>query len=121
MLSDTIAAISTAVGESGIAVIRVSGPESIAEVGALFRSRKPLTEAESHTVHYGFIINPKTQEKLEEVLVSVFRAPRSFTTEDVVEISTHGGIISVKRVMDLLLLQPNIRLAEPGSLPNVHF
>ncbi|WHX49132.1 tRNA uridine-5-carboxymethylaminomethyl(34) synthesis GTPase MnmE [Paenibacillus woosongensis] len=115
MLSDTIAAISTAVGESGIAVIRVSGPESIAEVGALFRSRKPLTEAESHTVHYGFIINPKTQEKLEEVLVSVFRAPRSFTTEDVVEISTHGGIISVKRVMDLLLLQPNIRLAEPGE------
>ncbi|GIP59154.1 tRNA uridine-5-carboxymethylaminomethyl(34) synthesis GTPase MnmE [Paenibacillus sp. FSL W8-0186] len=115
MLSDTIAAISTAVGESGIAVIRVSGPESIAEVGALFRSRKPLTEADSHTVHYGFIINPKTQEKLEEVLVSVFRAPRSFTTEDVVEISTHGGIISVKRVMDLLLLQPNIRLAEPGE------
>lgn len=115
MLSDTIAAISTAVGESGIAVIRVSGPEAIAEVGALFRSRKPLTEVESHTVHYGFIINPKTQEKLEEVLVSVFRAPRSFTTEDVVEISTHGGIISVKRVMDLLLLQPNIRLAEPGE------
>ncbi|WP_055106437.1 tRNA uridine-5-carboxymethylaminomethyl(34) synthesis GTPase MnmE [Paenibacillus ihumii] len=115
MLSDTIAAISTAVGESGIAVIRVSGPEAIAEVGALFRSKKPLTEAESHTVHYGFIIHPKTQEKLEEVLVSVFRAPRSFTTEDVVEISTHGGIISVKRVMDLLLLQPNIRLAEPGE------
>ncbi|GAA0136049.1 tRNA uridine-5-carboxymethylaminomethyl(34) synthesis GTPase MnmE [Paenibacillus sp. YSY-4.3] len=115
MLSDTIAAISTAVGESGIAVIRVSGPEAIAEVGALFRSKKPLTEVESHTVHYGFIINPKTQEKLEEVLVSVFRAPRSFTTEDVVEISTHGGIISVKRVMDLLLLQPNIRLAEPGE------
>ncbi|WP_110930564.1 tRNA uridine-5-carboxymethylaminomethyl(34) synthesis GTPase MnmE [Paenibacillus bouchesdurhonensis] len=115
MLSDTIAAISTAVGESGIAVIRVSGPEAIAEVGALFRSKKPLTDVESHTVHYGFIIHPKTQEKLEEVLVSVFRAPRSFTTEDVVEISTHGGIISVKRVMDLLLLQPNIRLAEPGE------
>lgn len=115
MLSDTIAAISTAVGESGIAVIRISGPEAIAEVGALFRSRKPLAEVESHTVHYGFIINPKTQEKLEEVLVSVFRAPRSFTTEDIVEISTHGGIISVKRVMDLLLLQPNIRLAEPGE------
>ncbi|AZK45587.1 tRNA uridine-5-carboxymethylaminomethyl(34) synthesis GTPase MnmE [Paenibacillus lentus] len=115
MLSDTIAAISTAVGESGIAVIRVSGPEAIAEVGALFRSKKPLTDVDSHTVHYGFIINPKTQEKLEEVLVSVFRAPRSFTTEDVVEISTHGGIISVKRVMDLLLLQPNIRLAEPGE------
>lgn len=115
MLSDTIAAISTAVGESGIAVIRVSGPEAIGEVGRLFRSKTALSEAESHTVHYGFIVDPETDEKLEEVLVSLFRAPRSFTTEDVVEISTHGGIISVKRVMDLLLLQRGIRLAEPGE------
>lgn len=115
MLSDTIAAISTAVGESGIAVIRVSGPESIAETERLFRSKTPLTEAESHTVHYGFIIDPETGDKIEEVLVSLFRAPRSFTTEDVVEISTHGGIISVKRVMDLLLQQRGIRLAEPGE------
>lgn len=115
MLSDTIAAISTAVGESGIAVIRVSGPESITEVGRLFRSKTKLEDAESHTVHYGFIIDPRTGEKLEEVLVTVFRAPRSFTTEDVVEISTHGGIISIKRVMDLLLEQREIRLAEPGE------
>lgn len=115
MLSDTIAAISTAVGESGIAVIRISGPESIAETEQLFRSKTPLTEAESHTVHYGFIIDPETGDKIEEVLVSLFRAPRSFTTEDVVEISTHGGIISVKRVMDLLLQQRGIRLAEPGE------
>lgn len=115
MLSDTIAAISTAVGESGIAVIRVSGPESIREVGRLFRSKTKLEDAESHTVHYGFIIDPRTEEKLEEVLVTVFRAPRSFTTEDVVEISTHGGIISIKRVMDLLLEQCEIRLAEPGE------
>lgn len=115
MLSDTIAAISTAVGESGIAVIRVSGPEAIVEVGKLLRSRTPLPEAESHTVHYGFIIDPSTSEKIEEVLVTVMRAPRSFTTEDVVEISTHGGVISVKRVMDLLLQQPSIRIAEPGE------
>ncbi|WP_223069991.1 tRNA uridine-5-carboxymethylaminomethyl(34) synthesis GTPase MnmE [Paenibacillus caui] len=115
MLSDTIAAISTAVGEGGIAVIRVSGPDSIAEVGHLFRSRIPLNEADSHTVHYGFIIDPETSEKLEEVLVTIMRAPRSFTTEDIVEISTHGGVISVKRVMDLLLQQSKIRLAEPGE------
>jgi tRNA modification GTPase len=115
MLSDTIAAISTAVGESGISVIRVSGPDAIASVEQLFRSKTKLTEADSHTVHYGFIIDPKNNEKLEEVLVSLFRAPRSFTTEDVVEISTHGGIISVKRVMDLLLEQRDIRLAEPGE------
>jgi len=114
MLSDTIAAIATAVGEGGIAVIRVSGPEAVAEVEALFRSKTPLSKAPSHTVHYGHIIDPHTQEKVEEVLVTVMRAPRSFTTEDVIEISTHGGVVAVKRVMDLLLLQ-NIRLAEPGE------
>ncbi|WP_068505243.1 tRNA uridine-5-carboxymethylaminomethyl(34) synthesis GTPase MnmE [Paenibacillus kribbensis] len=114
MLSDTIAAIATAVGEGGIAVIRVSGPEAVTEVEALFRSKTPLSKAPSHTVHYGHIIDPHNQEKVEEVLVTVMRAPRSFTTEDVVEISTHGGVVAVKRVMDLLLLQ-NIRLAEPGE------
>lgn len=114
MLSDTIAAISTAVGEAGIAVIRVSGPDSIAEVDNIFRSKTKLTEAESHTVHYGYIVDPELGERVEEVLVTVMRAPRSFTTEDVVEISTHGGVISVKRVMDLLL-QQDIRLAEPGE------
>ncbi|MBP2002355.1 tRNA modification GTPase [Paenibacillus shirakamiensis] len=115
MVTDTIAAISTAVGEGGIAVIRVSGPEAIEEVGRLLQSKTPLAEATTHTVHYGFIVQPKTGEKLEEVLVTVMRAPRSFTTEDIVEISTHGGIISVKRVMDLLLQQRTIRLAEPGE------
>lgn len=114
MISDTIAAVSTAVGEGGIAIIRVSGPDSISEVSALFRSRIKLTEAESHTVHYGHIVNPSNGEMLEEVLVTVMRAPRSFTTEDVVEISTHGGVISVRRVMDILL-QQNVRLAEPGE------
>ncbi|NMO94185.1 tRNA uridine-5-carboxymethylaminomethyl(34) synthesis GTPase MnmE [Paenibacillus lemnae] len=114
MLSDTIAAISTAVGEGGIAIIRVSGPDSIVEVEKLLKSRTPLSQAESHTVHYGHIVDPEKGEHLEEVLVTVMRAPRSFTTEDVVEISTHGGVIAVKRVMDLLL-QTNVRLAEPGE------
>ena len=114
MLSDTIAAISTAVGEGGIAIIRVSGPDALPEVQRMFKSKTPLTEAESHTVHYGHIIEPKSGERVEEVLVTVMRGPRSFTTEDVVEISSHGGVVAVKRVMDLLLLQ-NIRLAEPGE------
>lgn len=114
MISDTIAAISTAVGEAGIAVIRVSGPDAIKEVGKIVKSKTPLEQAESHTVHYGHIIDPKTREKLEEVLVTVMRAPRSFTTEDVVEISSHGGVISVKRIMDLLLML-DIRVAEPGE------
>ncbi|MNW31518.1 tRNA modification GTPase MnmE [compost metagenome] len=114
MLSDTIAAISTAVGEGGIAIIRVSGPDALPEVQRMFKSKTPLTEAKSHTVHYGHIIEPKSGERVEEVLVTVMRGPRSFTTEDVVEISSHGGVVAVKRVMDLLLLQ-NIRLAEPGE------
>ncbi|WP_340020635.1 tRNA uridine-5-carboxymethylaminomethyl(34) synthesis GTPase MnmE [Paenibacillus sp. FSL K6-1096] len=114
MLSDTIAAVSTALGEGGIAIIRVSGPQAIPQVAPLFRSRIPLTEAESHTVHYGHIVSPQNGEQLEEVLVTVMKGPRSFTTEDVVEISAHGGIISVRRVMDLLL-QQDIRLAEPGE------
>lgn len=114
MLSDTIAAVSTALGEGGIAIIRVSGPQAIAQVAPLFRSRIPLTDVESHTVHYGHIVNPADGEKMEEVLVTVMKGPRSFTTEDVVEISAHGGVISVRRVMDLLL-QQEIRLAEPGE------
>ncbi|WP_150272614.1 tRNA uridine-5-carboxymethylaminomethyl(34) synthesis GTPase MnmE [Paenibacillus tepidiphilus] len=114
MLSDTIAAVSTALGEGGIAIIRVSGPQAVRETAKLFRGRIPLTEAESHTVHYGHIIQPETGERMEEVLVTVMKAPRSFTTEDVVEISAHGGVISVRRVMDLLL-QQDIRLAEPGE------
>lgn len=114
MLSDTIAAVSTALGEGGIAIIRVSGPEAISQVTPLFRSKTLLTEAASHTVHYGHIVNPADGERMEEVLVTVMKGPRSFTTEDVVEISAHGGVISVRRVMDLLL-QQDIRLAEPGE------
>lgn len=114
MISDTIAAISTAVGEGGIAVIRVSGPEAVGEVSRLFRGAAPLTEVPTHTVHYGFIIDPDTKQKMEEVLVTLMLAPKSFTTEDVVEISAHGGVVSVRRIMELLLKQ-RIRLAEPGE------
>lgn len=111
---EPIAAISTPLGEGGIAIIRVSGEGSLAEVERIFRSKTKLTEAESHTIHYGHIVDPNDGEKIEEVLVSVMCSPRSFTTEDVVEINTHGGIISVRRVMDILL-QQGIRLAEPGE------
>ena len=114
MISDTIAAISTAVGEAGIAVIRVSGPQSIIEVNQLFRGKQSLVDADSHTVHYGYIIDPDSGDKMEEVLVTIMRAPRSFTTEDVVEISSHGGVVSVRRLMELLL-QQQIRIAEPGE------
>ncbi|WP_068776485.1 tRNA uridine-5-carboxymethylaminomethyl(34) synthesis GTPase MnmE [Paenibacillus sp. FJAT-26967] len=114
MISDTIAAIATPLGEGGVAIVRVSGDKAVEQVELVFRSKTRLTEAQTHTIHYGHIINPNTGDKIEEVLVSVMRAPRSFTTEDVVEINCHGGIVAVKRVMDLLLEQ-EIRVAEPGE------
>ncbi|UHA75984.1 tRNA uridine-5-carboxymethylaminomethyl(34) synthesis GTPase MnmE [Paenibacillus sp. 481] len=114
MVYDTIAAVSTPLGEGGIAIIRVSGEGAVQEVDRIFRSKTKLTEVASHTVNYGFIVDPETNERVEEVLVTVMRAPRSFTMEDVVEISAHGGVISVRKVMDLLL-QLNIRVAEPGE------
>lgn len=113
-MTDTIAAISTPAGEGGIAVIRVSGPDSIMATNRIFSFKGSLPEVASHTVHYGHIIQPSTGERIEEVLVTVMRGPRSFTTEDVVEISCHGGIISVKKVLSLVLGQ-GVRLAEPGE------
>lgn len=114
MLNDTIAAISTPLGEGGIAVIRVSGDDAVPLVERIFRSKTKLSVAETHTVHYGFIIEPASAQKVEEVLVTLMKAPRSFTMEDVVEVSCHGGIVSVKKVLDLLL-QQGVRLAEPGE------
>jgi len=114
MLKDTIAAISTPLGEGGISVIRVSGDDAVPLVERVFRSKTKLSAAQTHTVHYGYIVEPATSERLEEVLVTIMKAPRSFTMEDVVEVSCHGGIVSVKRVLDLLL-QQGIRLAEPGE------
>lgn len=114
MSEDTIAAVATALGEGSIAVVRVSGPEAVETVASVFRSRTDLREAATHTVHYGWIRDPDTERVLDEVLVTVMRGPRSFTAEDVVEVSTHGGMIAVKSVLELLLRQ-GARMAEPGE------
>lgn len=111
---DTIAAIATPMGEGGIAIIRVSGPEAIAVVDKIFRGKQQLSTVDTHTIHYGMLIDPQTGERVEEVLVSVMRAPRTFTREDVVEVNCHGGIVSVQRVLDLIL-DNGARLAEPGE------
>lgn len=114
---DTIAAISTPLGEGGIGVIRMSGKAAIAIADALFVSPskgKKLKDLPSHTVHYGHIYDPETQEPVDEVLVTLMRAPKSYTREDVVEISSHGGFISLKRILDLVL-KGGARLAEPGE------
>jgi tRNA modification GTPase len=110
---DTIAAIATPLGEGGIAIIRVSGPDAISAVDKIFKGRCALSTVDSHTINYGHLVD-ENDEVLEEVMVSVMRAPRTFTREDVVEINCHGGIVSVKRVLDLVLAQ-GVRMAEPGE------
>ncbi|MEJ8547352.1 tRNA uridine-5-carboxymethylaminomethyl(34) synthesis GTPase MnmE [Brevibacillus borstelensis] len=111
---DTIAAVATPMGEGGVAIIRVSGPEAIEVVDTIYRGKKTLSTVDSHTIHYGHLRNPQTGDLVEEVLVSVMRAPRTFTREDVVEVNCHGGIVSVERVLELIL-ENGARLAEPGE------
>ncbi|WP_123043817.1 tRNA uridine-5-carboxymethylaminomethyl(34) synthesis GTPase MnmE [Cohnella candidum] len=114
MSEDTIAAVATALGEGSIAVVRVSGPDAIGTVAKVFRSKTDLRSAASHTVQYGWIADPENERVLDEVLVTVMKGPRSFTAEDVVEVSTHGGIIAVKSVLELIL-RHGARMAEPGE------
>ncbi|GLO68230.1 tRNA modification GTPase MnmE [Oceanobacillus kimchii] len=111
--TDTITAISTPVGEGAIAIVRLSGPEAIAITSQIFEG-KNLQEAPSHTIQYGKIIDPSTNEVAEEVMVSVMRAPKTFTREDVVEINCHGGMVAVNRVLEIILAK-GVRLAEPGE------
>ncbi|TCS95486.1 tRNA uridine-5-carboxymethylaminomethyl(34) synthesis GTPase MnmE [Hazenella coriacea] len=114
MDTDTIAAISTAMGEAGISIIRVSGPKSISIVDQIYQGKHTLQEALTHTVHYGYIVHPETKERIDEVLVTIMKAPRTFTREDVVEISCHGGLIPVQEVLEAVL-SVGARLAEPGE------
>lgn len=111
---DTIAAISTALGEGAIAIVRMSGEEAIAIADRIYRGKKRLQDVDSHTINYGFIVDPGTNEKIEEVMVSVLRAPRTYTRENIVEINCHGGIVAANRVLELVLKE-GARLAEPGE------
>ena len=111
-MNDTIAAISTAQGVGAIAIVRVSGPEAIEIVNKIFKG-KDLTTVESHTINYGKIVD-RRGNMIDEVLVSVMKAPRTFTVEDVVEINTHGGIAPTNKVLEMLLVN-GCRLAEPGE------
>lgn len=110
-MSDTICAIATSLGVGAISIIRVSGPEAIKIVANIFDG-KNLNKVASHTIHYGHIVYEK--EIIDEVLVSVFKAPKTYTTEDVVEINCHGGISPTKKVLEVLL-ESGAKLAEPGE------
>lgn len=110
---DTIAAIATPAGEGAISVIRVSGSESLAVVDRVFRGKARLSDVASHTVHLGKIYSPEG-EVIDQVLATIFRGPRSYTGEDIVEIGCHGGILVTRRILECLLLS-GIRQADPGE------
>lgn len=110
---DTIAAISTPPGEGAISIVRMSGEEAVSIAQKVF-SGKDLTQAKSHTINYGHIVDPKTHEEIDEVMVSLMLSPKTFTREDVVEINCHGGIVATNRILQLLLVN-GARLAEPGE------
>ena len=113
-----IAAISTPSGIGGIAVVRVSGPSAISicdKVYRPFKAGNTLASRKTHTLTYGQIIDPESGEVIDEVVASVFRAPHSFTGEDVIEISCHGSLYIQQRILDVILSVEGIRLAEPGE------
>ena len=112
MLKDTIAAISTANQDGAIAIVRLSGDDAIQIADSLFSNK--LANKASHTINYGMIIDPITHEEIDEVLVSVFKAPKTFTREDIVEINCHGGAFVTKQVLNAVLSQ-GARLANPGE------
>lgn len=110
---DTIAAISTPLGEGAIGIVRLSGTKALDIARSIFKG-KDLTTVASHTLNYGHIIKPSTGEVIDEVMVSVMLAPKTFTREDVIEINTHGGIAVTNDILQLLIKQ-GARMAEPGE------
>ena len=110
-MNDTIAAISTALGTGAISIIRVSGDDSISLVNKMFKG-KDLTKVKSHTINYGHIIDKNNI--IDEVLISIMKAPKTYTKEDIVEINCHGGIATTNKILELIL-NNGARLAEPGE------
>ncbi|MCD2137951.1 tRNA uridine-5-carboxymethylaminomethyl(34) synthesis GTPase MnmE [Salinicoccus halitifaciens] len=114
MQLETISSISTPVGEGAIAIVRLSGIDALDIADKLYRGKQTLDEVESHTINYGHIIDPDTEEVVEEVMAAVMRAPKTYTREDIVEINCHGGINTINRILQLTL-KHGARMAEPGE------
>jgi tRNA modification GTPase len=111
---DTIAALATPVGTGGIAVIRISGGNAVGIVDAVFRGSTRMADASTHTIHYGRIIDPESSSTIDTVIVSLFRNPQSYTGEDVVEISVHGGYFVSQKILEILH-RNGARAAQPGE------
>ena len=110
---DTIAAIATPTGVGAISIIRVSGPFAVSSTDTIFSGKSKLIDSHTHTIHYGNILD-SDNNIVDDVLVSVFKTPNSYTGEDSIEISTHGSSFITQKIIKLLL-ENNVRLAEPGE------
>jgi len=113
-LNDTIAAISTPLGEGGIGIVRLSGKQAVEIADKIFKGKDKVSNFPSHTLHYGQIIDPGSSEVIDSVLLSIMRAPKTYTREDIIEINAHGGIIPLNRILEIAL-SSGARLAEPGE------
>ena len=114
---DTIAAIATARGEAGIGIVRVSGGLALSIAAGLFRSPRgvPPTELPTHTLTYGHVVDTSaSREVIDEVLLGIMRAPKTYTGEDIVEFNCHGGMVTLTAVLDLIVKR-GARIAEPGE------
>ncbi|MBU4510232.1 tRNA uridine-5-carboxymethylaminomethyl(34) synthesis GTPase MnmE [bacterium] len=115
---DTIAAISTPIGESGIGIVRISGPKALEIAQEVFRDKNlnktKIKNFFSHTVHYGFVVDPKRGEKIDEVILVLMKKPQTYTREDIVEFNCHGGILSIRKVLETVI-NCGARMAEPGE------
>ena len=110
-MNDTIVAVATSLGVGAISIIRLSGKDSLSIATSIFKG-KDLTKVNSHTIHYGFIVD--NDSIIDEVLVNIMLSPKTYTTEDTVEINCHGGISTTNRILELLV-EKGARLAEPGE------
>ncbi len=117
MPEDTIAAIATPLGEGGIAIVRISGKEAFPVIDRIFQrpQQQKIDFTKTHRLYYGHIVLPKTGETIDEVMVSVMLAPKTYTVEDVAEINCHGGIAAAQKVLECVLLEEGVRLAEAGE------
>ena len=111
---DTIAALVTAVGESSVGIIRISGPDALKIAAKIYQGKSDLLSADTHTIHYGYVYDWRNDKKIDEALFMLMRGPRSFTGEDVVEVQCHGGMVVLKQVLQLILLS-GARIAEQGE------
>lgn len=112
--TDTIAAIGTPPGEGGLCVVRMSGPDAFPIADKVFGGTVRPSACGTHTIHHGHVVDPANRERVDEILMSVFRSPRTYTREDLIEFSGHGGMVPGARILDVLI-RSGARLAEPGE------